>query len=212
MTTEFAARKNEECYDHVYILHHPDEERPACRPLRTAPAYDRQKARGAQFGLVNGWERPNYFGPLDAPDSFDHDARSFRRGGWWQYAVDEAKAIREGVGLIDATAFTKHVVKGPGATAVPRLVHLQQAAARRADQPDLCADRRTARRAPNTPSCGLARTTITWSRPGPGQTMTPISCARPSRTRWPSSAISRSRTSRRNGASSPSPGRNRATC
>ncbi|MCV2887761.1 GcvT family protein [Ruegeria aquimaris] len=117
MTTEFAARKNEECYSHVYILHHPDEEREACRPLRTAPAYDRQKARGAQFGFVNGWERPNYYGPLDAPENFDHDARSFRRGGWWQYAVEEAKAIREGVGLIDATAFTKHVVKGPGATA-----------------------------------------------------------------------------------------------
>ena len=116
MTTEFAARKNEECYDHVYVLHHPDEERPACRPLRTAPAYDRQAARGAQFGFVNGWERPNYFGPLDAPDNFDHDGRSFRRGGWWQHAVDEAKAIRMGVGLVDATAFTKHVVKGPGAT------------------------------------------------------------------------------------------------
>ncbi|MCF3595951.1 FAD-dependent oxidoreductase [Rhodobacteraceae bacterium LMO-12] len=116
MTTEFAARKNEECYDHVYIMHYPDEERPACRPLRTAPAYDRQKALGAQFGFVNGWERPNYYGPLDAPDSFDHDARSFRRGGWWQYAKAEAEAIRNGVGLIDATAFTKHVVKGPGAT------------------------------------------------------------------------------------------------
>ncbi len=72
---------------------------------------------GAQFGCVNGFERPNYYGPKDAPESFDHDARSFRRGGWWQYAVDEAKAIREGVGLIDATAFTKHLVRGPGATA-----------------------------------------------------------------------------------------------
>ncbi|HGG63358.1 MAG TPA: FAD-dependent oxidoreductase [Rhodobacteraceae bacterium] len=114
MTTEYGARKNEECYEHVYILHHPDEERPACRPLRTAPCYDRMKAAGAQFGCVNGWERPNYF----APQGFsDHDARSFRRGGWWQYAVDEARAIRENVGLIDATAFTKHRVKGPGATA-----------------------------------------------------------------------------------------------
>ncbi len=116
MTTEFAARKNEECYDHVYILHHPDEERPAARPLRTSPAYDRQAARGAQFGWVNGWERPNYFGPLDAPRNFDAESRSFRRGGWWRYAVQEAKAIRNGVGLIDATAFGKHVVKGPGAT------------------------------------------------------------------------------------------------
>ncbi|WP_425041128.1 GcvT family protein [Primorskyibacter sp. S187A] len=156
MTTEFAARKNEECYEHVYILHHPDEEREACRPLRTAPAYDRQKAAGAQFGWVNGWERPNYYaiepvvrstddGPRPegggiAPalgggsgairdtaypggqfrpvaDFSDHDARSFRRGAWWQYAVEEAKAVREGVGLIDATAFTKHRIWGPGATA-----------------------------------------------------------------------------------------------
>ena len=117
MTTEYAARKNEECYNHVYILHHPDEEREACRPLKTAPSYDRMKARGAQFGQVNGWERPNYFGPLDAADNFDHDSRSFRRGGWWQFAVEEAKAIREGVGMIDASAFTKHMLRGPGATA-----------------------------------------------------------------------------------------------
>jgi len=117
MTTEYAARKNEEAYEHVYILHHPDEERPACRPLRTAPAYDRQKALGAQFGCVNGWERPNYYGPLDAPETFDHDARSFRRGGWWDYAKAEAEAIRSGVGLIDGSAFAKHRLTGPGATA-----------------------------------------------------------------------------------------------
>ena len=116
MTTEYAARKNEECYSHVFVLHHPDEEREACRPLRTAPVYDRQKALGAQFGQVNGWERPNYYGPKDAAESFDHDSRSFRRGAWWQYAVDEAKAIRDTAGLIDATAFTKHIVRGPGAT------------------------------------------------------------------------------------------------
>jgi dimethylglycine dehydrogenase len=117
MTTEYASRKNEECYDHVFILHHPDEERPAARPLRTSPAYDRQKKRGAQFGQINGWERPIYYGPTDAPADFDHHTRSFRRGGWWQYAVDEAKAIRETAGLIDATAFAKHRLSGPGATA-----------------------------------------------------------------------------------------------
>jgi dimethylglycine dehydrogenase len=113
-TTEYAARKNEEAYDHVFILHHPDEERPACRPLRTSPAYDRQAAHGAQFGHVNGWERPNYY----APEGFDdHDSRSFRRGGWWQYAKAEAEAVRQTAGLVDATAFAKHTVTGPGATA-----------------------------------------------------------------------------------------------
>jgi dimethylglycine dehydrogenase len=117
MTTEYAARKNEECYAHVFILHHPDEEREACRPLRTAPVYDRQKALGAQFGQVNGWERPIYYGPVGAAPDFDHGMRSFRRGGWWEYAVAEAKAVRETAGLIDATAFAKHLVRGPGATA-----------------------------------------------------------------------------------------------
>ena len=113
MTTEYAVQKNEEAYEHVFILHHPDEERERARPLRTSPAYDRQKAAGAQFGHVNGWERPNYY----APEGFDdHASRSFRRGGWWQYAVEEAKAVREGVGLIDASAFTKHWVSGEGAT------------------------------------------------------------------------------------------------
>jgi dimethylglycine dehydrogenase len=111
---EYAARKNEEAYEHVYILHHPDEERPACRPLRTSPCYDRMAARGAQFGAVNGWERPNYF----APHGFDdHAARSFRRGGWWEHARREAEAVRSGVGMFDATAFAKHRVQGPGATA-----------------------------------------------------------------------------------------------
>ncbi|MDR0809097.1 MAG: FAD-dependent oxidoreductase [Gemmobacter sp.] len=117
MTTEYAARKNEECYEHVFILHHPDEEREACRPLRTAPAYDRQKEMGAQFGQVNGWERPNYYGPKDAPAHFDHDGRSFRRGAWWPHAKAEAEAVRSTVGIIDASAFTKHLVRGPGATA-----------------------------------------------------------------------------------------------
>ncbi|WP_347267610.1 FAD-dependent oxidoreductase [Paracoccus sp. (in: a-proteobacteria)] len=114
MTTEYAARKNEECYAHVFVLHHPDEEREACRPLRTAPAYDRQKAAGAQFGQVNGWERPNYYAPAGFDD---HGARSFRRGGWWPHAEAEARAIRDSAGLIDASAFAKHRVSGPGATA-----------------------------------------------------------------------------------------------
>ncbi|QYK42976.1 MAG: FAD-dependent oxidoreductase [Paracoccaceae bacterium] len=117
VTTEYAARKNEECYDHVFILHHPDEEREACRPLRTAPAYDRQKALGAQFGQVNGWDRPNYYGPRDAAPDYDHHARSFRRAAWWPFAEAEARAVRETCGIIDASAFTKHLVRGPGATA-----------------------------------------------------------------------------------------------
>ena len=113
ITTEYTAKKNEECYEHVYVLHHPDEERPAGRPLRTFPSYEKLQELGAKFGQVNGWERPNYF----ADNEFnDGESRSFRRGKWWDYTKAEAKAIRHNIGLIDISAFTKHIVKGPGAT------------------------------------------------------------------------------------------------
>ena len=112
---EYARVKNEEAYEHVFILHHPDEERPAARPLRTAPCHDRLKALGAQFGQVSGWERPTCF--ADAPGFDDAAARSFRRGGWWRFAEAEARAVREGVGLLDATAFAKTRIRGPGAAA-----------------------------------------------------------------------------------------------
>ncbi len=111
---EYAAAKNEEAYEHVFVLHHPDEERPAARPLKTSPCYERMAVLGARFGQVNGWERPNYFAP---PGFDDRNARSFRRGGWWGFAAAEAQAVRERVGLYDATAFAKTRVRGPGATA-----------------------------------------------------------------------------------------------
>jgi len=113
MTTRYAIDKNEESYANMLILHHPDEEREACRPLRTSPCYDRLRTRGAQFGQVNGWERPNYFAP---PDFDDRASRSFRQGSWWPYAQAEAAAVRSAVGLFDATSFAKHEIRGPGAT------------------------------------------------------------------------------------------------
>jgi len=113
MTRAYAARKNEEAYAHVYVLHHPDEERTACRPLRTAPCHDRLAGRGAVFGQVNGWERPVYF--ADSPGFPDKDARSFRRGGWWRFAEREARAVRERVGLFDSSSFAKLRVRGKGA-------------------------------------------------------------------------------------------------
>ena len=94
MTRAYARTKNEEAYNHVYVLHHPDEEREAGRPLRTAPCYERMRARGAVFGQVNGWERPNYF--AEGEDFDDRAARSFRRGDWWRFAAEEARAVRGG--------------------------------------------------------------------------------------------------------------------
>ena len=139
MTTEYAARKNGRPMNTSSILHHPDEEREALPPARTAPAYDRQRSVGGAVRPASerlGGSGRNYYGPKPlAPHGFDHDAHPSGAAGWWDYAKAEAGALRGAAGLIDATAFHKHLVRGPGGDGVPRRVHLQQAAEGRADQP-----------------------------------------------------------------------------
>tara|TARA_B100001248_G_scaffold179361_1_gene136394 strand:- start:302 stop:1999 length:1698 start_codon:yes stop_codon:yes gene_type:complete len=108
----YLKEKNEEAYSHVFITHFPDEERPAARPLRTAPCYDRMKKLGAVFGQKFGWERPNFF----ATDGMEQkDDWSFRRSKWFEAVKKECKNVKENVGLLDMTAFAKCRIKGPKA-------------------------------------------------------------------------------------------------
>lgn len=109
---DYLRHKNEECYEHVFIIHYPNEERPAARPFRTAPCYDRLKARGAVFGQKYGWERAAWFAP-DNVEPVDH--WSFRRGRDFPHIAAECHAMRDAAGLIDMSSFTKHNVSGPGA-------------------------------------------------------------------------------------------------
>ncbi len=119
-TKDYLKAKNEEAYSMVFTIHYPDEERPAGRPLRTAPCYERMRARGAVFGQKFGWERPNWFAPDGVPRE---DHWSFRRSRWFEYVGEECRHVAEHVGLLDMTAFAKARVSGPGAEAfLDRLV------------------------------------------------------------------------------------------
>jgi dimethylglycine dehydrogenase len=106
--------KNEEAYAHVFVIHYPDEERPAARPLKTAPCYQRMGDLGAVFGQKYGWERPNWFAPegVEAKDEW-----SFRRSNYFEPVGAECKHVHEAVGLLDLSAFSKFEVSGPGAEA-----------------------------------------------------------------------------------------------
>ena len=111
-TKSYLKEKNEEAYRNVFIIHYPDEERGAARPLRTAPCYERLKNLGAVFGQKFGWERANFF----ATDGMEQkDDWSFRRSKWFKAMEKECKNVRENVGLLDMTAFAKCRIKGPKA-------------------------------------------------------------------------------------------------
>ena len=119
-TKGYLKAKNEEAYANVFTIHFPDEERPAARPLRTAPCYERLKARGAVFGQKFGWERTNWFAPMGMAAE---DHWSFRRSRWFEPVGEECRHVQEHVGLLDMTAFAKCRVSGPGAAAfLDRLV------------------------------------------------------------------------------------------
>ena len=111
-TRRYLIEKNEEAYSHVFVIHYPDEERPAGRPLRTAPCYERMRARGAVFGQKFGWERPNFFAVEGMPQEDDW---SFRRSKWFEAIRREVANVTENAGLLDMTAFAKCRLSGPGA-------------------------------------------------------------------------------------------------
>ncbi len=111
-TKGYLVTKNEEAYANVFTVHYPDEERPAARPLRTAPCYERMADLGAVFGQKFGWERPNWFAPKAAPRT---DHWSFRRSNWFDHVGNECRNVHENVGILDMTAFAKCRVSGPGA-------------------------------------------------------------------------------------------------
>jgi len=113
-TGSYLRAKNEEAYCNVFTIHYPDEERAAGRPLRTAPCYDRMKAKGAVFGQKFGWERPNWFASEGMPQE---DHWSFRRSKWFEPVGAECMNVHENVGVLDMTAFAKSRVSGPGAEA-----------------------------------------------------------------------------------------------
>jgi dimethylglycine dehydrogenase len=110
----YLVQKNEETYRNVFTVHYPDEERPDARPAKTSPVYDRLKHLGAVFGQRYGWERANWFAP---PGTAAADVYSFRRTNWFEHVGNECRRLRERVGVIDLTPFTKHLVEGPGAEA-----------------------------------------------------------------------------------------------
>ena len=111
-TKDYLIEKNEEAYANVFVIHYPDEERSAARPLKTAPCYERLKDMGAVFGQKFGWERANWF----ASDGMaQEDDWSFRRSKWFDAIGREIANVTTNVGVLDMTAFAKCRVSGPEA-------------------------------------------------------------------------------------------------
>lgn len=103
-----------------YAMRWPRQELETARPLRTSPLYDVLAAKGAEFGSRNGWERANYFKPLDAATASPvaRPAYTLDKPGWLPWMQAEQQATRETVALYDQSSFSKLLLQGRDALAV----------------------------------------------------------------------------------------------
>ncbi|MGH6953556.1 MAG: GcvT family protein, partial [Alphaproteobacteria bacterium] len=111
-TTDYTVDRAREVYRMMYTVSFPREERPAGRPMKTSPVYPRLKEQGAVFEARYGWERAAWFAPSGADA---RDVNSFRRSNWFPHVAAECRAVRERVGVLDLSAFSKFEISGSGA-------------------------------------------------------------------------------------------------
>lgn len=97
-------------YSRRFVMTYPNEQLPAGRPLKMAPAHDAMTEAGARWGCSWGLEVPLYFAPKDfveTPTLKRSDAEPFIRR--------DCDAVRNAVGLLDITGFSRFEVTGEGA-------------------------------------------------------------------------------------------------
>lgn len=111
-TRNWSARKTEEAYERTYLVPKPGEELIACRPLKVTPLHDLLAAKGAMFGEIYGWERPNWFAPVGVEPVEEY---SFHTPNYVTHVRAEHLAARSGIVATDISHAAKFRVSGPAA-------------------------------------------------------------------------------------------------
>ncbi len=111
---EHAYTRCRENYMTRLSLPFPQDQYETCRNIRLSGAHDRTLALDAIYEDAGGWERPRVYGK---PDWNGQEPKAWRRGLSWEAAVAEARAVHNGVGIGDFTAFSKFEIAGPQAEA-----------------------------------------------------------------------------------------------
>ncbi len=112
VTKSYTTAKAVELYQNEYAIGFPYEERPAGRPAKTTPLYEKLKAQGAMFGARGGWERATWF---PRPEDKAEQQLSFHHTNWFEAVAEECRSVANGVGILDLTGFGRFEISGPGA-------------------------------------------------------------------------------------------------
>ena len=109
---EYITQTTGQFYSRRFVMTYPNEQLPAGRPLNKAPAYDGMTAAGCKWGCTWGLETPLLFAPVGFEET-----PTLRRSNAFEVVAEECKAVREQIGLLDTTGFSRFEVTGTGAEA-----------------------------------------------------------------------------------------------
>lgn len=93
----------------LYADHFPYRQKATARGVRRSPFHAHLAERGAVFGEIAGWERPNWFAREGQPKEYVY---SWKRQNFFDNVAAEVAAVRTGVGLYDMSSFGKLRVEG----------------------------------------------------------------------------------------------------
>ena len=110
---QFIKETTGQFYTRRFVMTYPNEQLPAGRPMKMAPAYADMTAAGCQWGASWGLEVPLYFAAT--PDFAEKP--SLKRSNAHDIEAAECKNVRENVGLLDISGFSRFEVSGAGAAA-----------------------------------------------------------------------------------------------
>jgi len=108
---ELTSLKAIEDYQNEFRFHLPHEHRPAGRPAKTTPITPVLEAAGAEFGVVNGWERVAYI----KPSADFTETHSFKFNETFDIVASEVAAVQSSVGLTEVNGFNRFEITGKGA-------------------------------------------------------------------------------------------------
>ncbi len=109
---EYLRQTTAQFYARRFVMTYPNERLPAGRPLRRPACYDAMTAAGAEWTAMWGLEIPVYF----AEPGFE-ETPTLQRSNAFPLVAEEVKAVREGVGIVDTSGFSRFEVRGADAEA-----------------------------------------------------------------------------------------------
>ena len=107
---EYIRQTTGQFYSRRFVMTYPNEQLPAGRPVKTTPSYSAMSDAGAVWDESYGLEIPLYFAPkgfLETP--------SLKRSNAHDIVADECNHVRNHVGLLDISGFSRFEITGGNA-------------------------------------------------------------------------------------------------